>query len=225
MRSSLPKLLHPLCGRPMIGWVVAAARAAGAAKIVVVDAPGEPLRDSLPDDVITVVQQRALGTADALRAAESEISADVSVIVLNGDVPLIGSKTIAALAQARTDAGAAATILTAVIGDPSGYGRVVRAADGSVEKVVETKRPEEATDVELSIREINSGVYAFDGGSLLPALRAVGNDNAQGEYYLPDVLPILRAERGLVTAHELNDIDETLGVNDRVQLAEAGSSA
>ncbi len=225
MRSSLPKLLHPICGKPMIGWVLAAARAAGASKIVVVDAPGKPLRESLPDDVVIVVQERALGTADALRAAESEISADASVIVLNGDVPLIGSGTIAALARARSEAGAAATILTAVLEDPSGYGRIVRAQDGSIEKVVETKEIADATAAELAIREINSGIYAFDGGALLPALRAVGNDNAQGEYYLPDVLPILRAETRLVTAHELVDIDQTLQINDRVQLAEVRAVA
>jgi bifunctional UDP-N-acetylglucosamine pyrophosphorylase/glucosamine-1-phosphate N-acetyltransferase len=225
MRSSLPKLLHPICGRPMIAWVVAAAGAAGASKIVVVDAPGEPLRGSLPDDVVTVVQPRALGTADALRAAEPEISGGSSVVVLNGDVPLIGAETIAALARARSDAGAGATILTAVLEDPSGYGRVVRAPDGSVERVVETKDPRDATAAEFGIREVNSGIYAFDGGALLPALRAVRDDNAQGEYYLPDVLAILRAETLIVTAHELVDIEETLQVNDRVQLAEVRAVA
>jgi bifunctional UDP-N-acetylglucosamine pyrophosphorylase/glucosamine-1-phosphate N-acetyltransferase len=203
----------------MIGWVVAAAHAAGAGKVVVVDAPGEPLRASLDADVVSVVQEQALGTADALRAADAHIDEDASVIVLNGDVPLITTDTVAELAHTRADTGAAATILTAKVADPTGYGRVVRAADGSVEQVVETKRPEDATPAELQISEINSGVYAFAGGALLTALAEVGNHNAQGEYYLPDVLPILRGQGHLVTAFELDDLDETLGINDRVQLA------
>jgi bifunctional UDP-N-acetylglucosamine pyrophosphorylase/glucosamine-1-phosphate N-acetyltransferase len=215
----MPKLLHSICGRPMIGWAVAAARAAGAARIVVVDAPGEPLRDALADDVISVVQADALGTADALRSAQEHIDPDACVVVLNGDVPLVTPRTVAALAQAQQETGAAATILTASLADPSGYGRVVRAQDGSVEKIVETKRPEDATAAELEIREINSGIYAFAGAALAPALARVGNDNAQGEYYLPDVLPLLRRQGHLVTALQLEDADETLGVNDRVQLA------
>ena len=219
MRSRTPKLLHELCGRPMIGWVVAAARAAGARAIVVVDAPGEPLRSSLEEDVVSVVQQQALGTADALRAATAHIDPKASVVVLNGDVPLITPDTIAALARAQHETGAAATILTAILEDPTGYGRVVRAADGSVEKVVETKRPEDASHAELEIREINCGIYAFSGSALLPALARVGNDNAQREYYLPDVLPLLRRQGHLVTALAIADPDETLGVNDRVQLA------
>ena len=219
MRSRTPKLLHPICGRPMIGWVVAAARAAGAGKVVVVDAPGEPLRASLDAAIVSVVQEQAFGTAHALRAAEAHIDEDASVIVLNGDVPLITTDAVAALAQTRASAGAAATILTATVEDPTGYGRVVRAADGSVEQVVETKRPADATPAELQIQEINSGVYAFAGAALLEALALVGNDNAQSEYYLPDVLPILRGQGHLVTALELEDVDETLGINDRVQLA------
>jgi bifunctional UDP-N-acetylglucosamine pyrophosphorylase/glucosamine-1-phosphate N-acetyltransferase len=153
------------------------------------------------------------------------VDPDAPVVVLNGDVPLISPATIAALARAQRETGAAGTILTATVGDPTGYGRVVRAADGSVEKVVETKRPEDATTEELQIREINSGIYAFSGAALLPALARVGNDNAQGEYYLPDVLPLLRRQGHLVTALELEDIDETLGVNDRVQLAAVSAIA
>jgi bifunctional UDP-N-acetylglucosamine pyrophosphorylase/glucosamine-1-phosphate N-acetyltransferase len=225
MRSKNPKLLHEVCGRPMIGWVVAAARAAGAAKIVVVDAPGEPLRSVLDGDIGSVVQKQALGTADALRAAQEHLDPDACIVVLNGDVPLVRPKTVSALAQAQQETGAAATILTASFDDPTGYGRVVRAQDGTVEKVVETKKPEDATAEELEIREINVGVYAFAGSALLPALARVGNDNAQGEYYLPDVLPLLRRQGHLVTALELDDVDETLGVNDRVQLAEVRAIA
>jgi len=209
----------------MIGWVVAAAEAAGAAKIVVVDAPGEPLRPVLDDDIASVVQEQALGTADALRAATAHIDPDACIVVLNGDVPLVRPETVAALAEAQQETGAAATILTASFDDPTGYGRIVRAEDGTVERVVETKKPEDATPEELEIREINVGVYAFAGAALLPALARVGNDNAQGEYYLPDVLPLLRRQGHLVTAFELDDVSETLGVNDRVQLAEVRAIA
>lgn len=209
----------------MIGWVIAAARAADASRIVVVDAPGEPLREALDDSVATVVQERPLGTADALRAAHQHIDPDACVVVLNGDVPLVTAGTVAALARAQQDTGAAATILTASFDDPTGYGRVVRGQDGTVERVVETKKPEDATPEQLEIREINAGVYAFAGAALLPALARVGNDNAQGEYYLPDVLPLLRRQGHLVTALELHDVAETLGVNDRVQLAEVRTIA
>ena len=225
MRSKTPKLLHEVCGRPMIGWTVAAAREAGAGKIVVVDAPGQPLKPVLGDDVVSVVQEQALGTADALRSAQAHIDHDASVVVLAGDVPLIMPETIASLAQAQHETGAAATILTAIFEDPTGYGRVVRAADGTVERVVETKRPEDATTAELQVKEINVAIYAFSGAALLPALARVGNDNAQGEYYLPDVLPLLRKQGHLVTALELHDVDQTLGVNDRVQLAAVRSVA
>ena len=225
MRSRTPKLLHEVCGRPMISWSVAAAREAGAQRIVVVDAPGEPLRQTLDEDVISVVQKQPLGTADALRAAQAHIEPGACVVVLNGDVPLVTPKTVAALARSQQETGAAATILTATFADPTGYGRVVRAADGTVEKIVETKRPEDATAAELQIGEINIGVYAFGGAALLPALVRVGNHNAQGEYYLPDVLPLLRTQGHLVTALELEDVDQTLGVNDRVQLAAVRSVA
>lgn len=219
MRSKTPKLLHEVCGLPMISWSVAAARAAGAGKIVVVDAPGEPLKAVLGDDVTSVVQQRALGTADALRAAQAHVDHDATVVVLAGDVPLVTADTIASLARAQRETGAAATILTAEFEDPTGYGRVVRGPDGTVEKVVETKRPDDATPDELKIKEINVAIYAFSGAALVPALARVGNDNAQREYYLPDVLPLLRTQGHLVTALELHDVEQTLGVNDRVQLA------
>jgi bifunctional UDP-N-acetylglucosamine pyrophosphorylase/glucosamine-1-phosphate N-acetyltransferase len=219
MRSTTPKLLHELCGRPMIGWVVAAAKRAEASRIVVVDAPGEPLRPALDDDVLSVVQEQALGTADAVKAALAHIDPEACVLVLNGDMPLVTAQTVAALAQAQRDSGAAATILTASYDDPSGYGRVVRAADGTVEKVVETKKPDDATPEEHAIREINAGLYAFAGAALIPALARVANHNAQGEFYLPDVLPLLRRQGHLVTALELDDVQQTLGVNDRVQLA------
>jgi bifunctional UDP-N-acetylglucosamine pyrophosphorylase / glucosamine-1-phosphate N-acetyltransferase len=219
MRSAVPKLLHPLCGRPMVGWPIAAARDAGAAKIVVVDGPDRALAPSLEDDVVVAVQVRPLGTADAVRAATQQIDPDGTVVVLSGDVPLITAQTIRGLVQAHSRSGAAATIVTAVLDDPTGYGRVVRAPDGTVERVVETKAPGDATEFELHIREINTGVFAFDGASLIAALDEVRADNAQGEHYLPDVLPILRERERTVVAFAIPDPDDTLGVNDRCALA------
>ena len=226
MRSRVPKLLHPLCGRPMIGWPVAAACAAGASKVVVVDAPGEPLREHLDEDVVTVVQDRARGTADAVLAARAHLPADDSpVIVINGDVPLITGETLLDLVRAHAAAGAAATVLSAIVEDPSGYGRIVRRADGSVERIVETKAPGDATAEELQINEISTGIFAFAGGKLAGALDQVGTDNAQGEYYLPDVVPILSRAGQVVSAHVIADPQETFGVNDRVQLAEVRAVA
>ncbi len=219
MRSETPKLLHPLCGQPMIAWPVAAAKASGAASVVVVDAPARPLADVLPVDVTVAVQHEPLGTADAVKAAAGSIGAGDTVIVLHGDAPLITGETLAALASAHERSGAAATMATAVLDDPTGYGRVVRAPDGTVEKVVETKRPGDATELELHIREVNTGVFAFEGGALLAALDEVGTGNAQGEYYLPDVLPVLRRHERTVVAFEVDDPAITHGVNDRVGLA------
>jgi bifunctional UDP-N-acetylglucosamine pyrophosphorylase/glucosamine-1-phosphate N-acetyltransferase len=225
MRSAVPKLLHPLCGRPMVGWPVAAARDAGAAKIVVVDGPDLSLAPSLEDDVVVSVQARPLGTADAVRAAAEQIDPDGTVVVLSGDVPLITPQTIRGLAQAHARSGAAATIVTAVLADPTGYGRIVRAPDGTVERVVETKAPGDATEFELHIREVNTGVFAFAGASLIAALDEVRADNAQGEHYLPDVLPILRERERTVVAYEIPDPDDTLGVNDLCALAEVRAIA
>jgi bifunctional UDP-N-acetylglucosamine pyrophosphorylase / glucosamine-1-phosphate N-acetyltransferase len=221
MRSKTPKLLHPICGKPMIWWTVAAAREAGAAKIVVVDAAGEPLKPTLAEidpAVQVVVQEVARGTADAVKAAVPHIDPGAPVIVLNGDVPLITTATIAALAKAHADSDAAATVLSSIFSDPSGYGRIVRDDEGSVIKIVETKKAGDATAEELRINEINSGIYAFDGDKLPDALARVRSDNAQGEYYLPDVLGILRSDGHRVAASPLASEEETLGVNDRVQL-------
>jgi bifunctional UDP-N-acetylglucosamine pyrophosphorylase / glucosamine-1-phosphate N-acetyltransferase len=221
MRSTTPKLLHAICGKPMIWWTVTAAREAGASRIVVVDAAGEPLKPVLAEidpDVQVVVQKVARGTADAVKAAVPHVDPSAPVIVLNGDVPLITATTISALTEAHVTSSAAATVLSSIFSDPSGYGRIVRDGDGSVTKIVETKKAGDATDAELEIKEINSGIYAFDGDKLPDALERVQSDNAQGEYYLPDVLGILRSDGHTVAASPLASEEETLGINDRVQL-------
>ncbi len=218
MRSEKPKLLHEVCGRPIIAWPVAAALAAGAGKVVVVQGPARPLEGWLDGKVTTAVQEEARGTADAVKAAAAHIDADDTVIVLNADHPLITAETLSGLAEAHAHSGAAATLATAVLDDPTGYGRVVRAPDGTVERVVETKMAGDANDLELHIREIATGIYAFEGAALLAALEEVRPHNAQGELYLPDVLPVIRGRERSVQAHEIGDAS-ALGVNDRVQLA------
>jgi bifunctional UDP-N-acetylglucosamine pyrophosphorylase/glucosamine-1-phosphate N-acetyltransferase len=218
MRSATPKMLHPLCGRPLVLWPVLAAQAAGADKVVVVDGPKRALADVLPAGVVTVVQEEQLGTADAVRAAAPHIAPDAQVVILMGDVPLITAEAIADLAQAHPGG---ATMLTMVLDDPGSYGRVVRNQDGTVARVVEAKGAAgDATAEQLAIREVNTGIYCFDGGALTEALGRVTNDNAQGEYYLPDVLPLMTTH-----AHVADDHALTLGVNDRVHLAEVAAIA
>ena len=228
MRSDVQKLLHPLCGMPIIAWPVAAARAAGAAKIVVVDSPERRLEDavaSVNGDLAVAIQQRPLGTADAVKAATPEIGEQETVVVINGDAPLITAATLRALVEDHERAGAAATIATMVLEDPAGYGRIVRAPDGTVERVVETKTPGDASELELHIREVNTGMFAFETRALIAALQEVRADNSQGEQYLPDVIPILREHERTVIAHELTDPIELLQVNDRCQLAEVTAIA
>lgn len=220
MRSATPKVLHPLCGRPLLAWPIAAAREAGAAKVVVVGGPDRVLEPALPEDAILAVQEEPRGTADAVLAAAPHIDRDAPVVVLSGDVPLLTGEAIRQLVATHAQHGAAATMLTMVLDDPSGYGRVVRGPDGAVERVVETKKPGDATPGELEIREVNGGIYAFAGGDLLDALRDVKPDNAQGELYLPDVLPLLRARDRVVAAHTVDDAALALGVNDRAGLAQ-----
>ena len=218
MRSRTPKMLHDLCGRPMIGWPVAAALGAGATKVVVVGGADRAIEGHLPDGVALAVQAQANGTGGAVLAAADHIG-DGPVLVLNGDVPLVTAEALTGLLEAHAGTGGAATVATMVLDDPRGYGRVVRAADGSLERVVETKRPGDATAEELRIGEVNSGVYVFDGARLLEALRRLDTANAQGELYLPGVLELLARDGARVAAHLVADAGLLLGVNDRVELA------
>ncbi|GAC1490841.1 MAG: bifunctional UDP-N-acetylglucosamine diphosphorylase/glucosamine-1-phosphate N-acetyltransferase GlmU [Solirubrobacteraceae bacterium] len=222
MRSQTPKVLHELCGRPMILWPVAAALAAGAARIVVVGGPDRALADELPDGVELAVQAEPRGTGDAVLAAAPQLDGPETVIVLAGDVPLITATFISELAAAHHGA---ATMATMILADPSGYGRVVRDGDGNDERVVETKQPGDASAAQLELREVNTGIFAFDGAKLLSALRRVKPDNAQGEYYLPDALAVLRADGEHVGAHLADDPALLLGVNDRVGLAAVRAEA
>jgi bifunctional UDP-N-acetylglucosamine pyrophosphorylase / glucosamine-1-phosphate N-acetyltransferase len=219
MKSDTPKVLHPICGRPMIGWPIRAAQEAGAGRVIVVDGPQRRLADQLPDGVEVATQEEPNGTGDAVRSAADQIGRDDTVLILMGDVPLITAEAITGLAGAHEESGAAATMATMELEDPTGYGRVIRASDGSVERVVETKTAGDATPEEQAIREVNTGIYAFAGGDLVDALGRLNADNAQGELYLPDVLPVLRGRGGSVVAHRIDDVTLALGVNDRADLA------
>jgi bifunctional UDP-N-acetylglucosamine pyrophosphorylase / glucosamine-1-phosphate N-acetyltransferase len=225
MRSSTPKMLHPVCGRPLVAWPILAAREAGAGRVAVIVSPGRDISAGLPEGVETVEQPQPDGTGGAIRAALPLIEATETVLVLSGDVPLISTETIAALLDAHASSGAAATLLTVELDDPGSYGRVVRNAQGEVERVVEAKAAGDADAAQLAIREINAGTYAFDAAPLAAALRSLSNDNAQGEYYLPDAIPALREAGHTVAAHLADDLATTMGVNNRVDLAAVETEA
>ncbi|HEY4896872.1 MAG TPA: bifunctional UDP-N-acetylglucosamine diphosphorylase/glucosamine-1-phosphate N-acetyltransferase GlmU [Solirubrobacteraceae bacterium] len=227
MRSAKPKALHELCGRPMVLWPVAAAREAGAGRIVVVDSPARALAAVLPKGVELAVQPTTNGTGGAVAAAIEQLSdgtgpeleAEAAVVVLSGDVPLVSSSALGELIDAHRESGAAATMASTVLADPAGYGRVVRDGEGNVERVVETKGTGDTTQAEREIREVNTGIFVFATGALRAALPRLTADNAQGELYLPQVLDILRADGRAVAAHVVDDERLVLGVNDRSALA------
>jgi bifunctional UDP-N-acetylglucosamine pyrophosphorylase/glucosamine-1-phosphate N-acetyltransferase len=225
MRSDVPKVLHDLCGRPLGLWPVFAALEAGAGRVVVVESPERPLAELLPEGVESVVQPKPDGTGGAMVATAPFIDPAAPVVVLSGDVPLVSAEAIAALVEAHREGGAAATMVTTVLDDPSGYGRVVRDPDGAVAKVVETKEAGDASAAERAIREVNAGIYAFDAAALLAVLPLLTPDNAQGELYLPQTLDLLRASGSAVAAHAVEDARLVLGVNDRVALADVRAVA
>jgi bifunctional UDP-N-acetylglucosamine pyrophosphorylase/glucosamine-1-phosphate N-acetyltransferase len=235
MRSSTPKVLHEVCGRPMVLWPVIAAREAGAERVVVVDSPARALEAALPEYAEIAVQPEPDGTggavaaalahldspdtrADGSRASDSS-AADEVVVVLSGDVPLVSAEVIRELLRTHAREGAAATIVTARLDDPRGYGRIIRDRDGGVERVVETKTDGDASAREREVNEVNAGIYAFSAGALRTALPELGAENAQRERYLPEVLGPLIASGGTIAAHVLEDPLAMLGVNDRAALA------
>jgi bifunctional UDP-N-acetylglucosamine pyrophosphorylase / glucosamine-1-phosphate N-acetyltransferase len=228
MRSDTPKVLHDLCGRPMLLWPVLAALEAGAGRVVVVDSPVRALAPVLPDGVELAVQERPNGTGGAAAAAMAKLDAEsprgsdplAPLVVLSGDVPLVSAAAIRALVQAHREGGAAVTIATTFLDDPAGYGRVVRDSDGAVVRVVETKRPGDASEEELAIREVNTGIFAFDVDALREALPRLRAENAQGELYLPQALEAIRGAGMAVASHAIEDRRMVLGVNDRVALAQ-----
>ncbi len=228
MRSRTPKVLHELCGLPMVLWPVRAALAAGAGQVVVVDSPERALAGVLPEGVRLAVQPQSDGTGGAVVAGLAELDSDdveAPVVVLSGDVPLVSAETIVELVRAHEAGGAGATMASTVLDDPSGYGRVVRDANGAVVSVVETKTDGDATPEQLLIREVNTGIYVFSPAALREALPRLSAENAQGELYLPQALDLIRSDGGTVAAHALADQRLVLGVNDRAALAQVRALA
>ncbi len=220
MKSALPKVLHRVGGKPMLQHVLDAAAAAGSKKkIVVVGFGGEKVKEAIGSQAVFVEQSEQLGTGHAVMQAREEIEAfGGTVMVLCGDTPLLSGALLRDLYEKHASSGAQATVLTAVLPDATGYGRIVRAADGTVQKIVEQK---DASEKERQIREVNSGIYCFEAKPLLEALGQLGCDNAQSEYYLTDVLEILNKKGEKVGAVAAEDYEATLGINSRVQLAKA----
>jgi bifunctional UDP-N-acetylglucosamine pyrophosphorylase / glucosamine-1-phosphate N-acetyltransferase len=223
MRSALPKVLHAAGGRALIEHALRAAASLSPASIVViVGHQADLLKDALGKrlGLSFAVQEPQLGTGHALLQAEPLLKgATGTLVLLSGDVPLLRTATLTRLVDTHRARNAAATVLTAVVADPAGYGRIVR-EDGQIAAIVEHK---DASAAQREIREINSGVYAFEIAPLFGALRDIGASNAQGEYYLPDLVTIYR-NRGLtVETVTLDDRREILGVNARKELAEVGS--
>lgn len=214
MHSRQPKVFHELCGRPLIGYALRTARAVGDRIVIVVGREAEGVRAIAGDGVTIVEQRERLGTGHAVQQARAGCS-DGAVLVLPGDVPLLTAETLQRLVRHHAATGAAATLLSAMVDKPHGYGRVLR-QNGRVKRIVEDR---DATDDEKKVAEINTSVYCFDGRRLWAALAEVRPDNDQGEYYLTDVIGILARAGARVEAVSVADPVEALGVNDRKQLA------
>jgi bifunctional UDP-N-acetylglucosamine pyrophosphorylase/glucosamine-1-phosphate N-acetyltransferase len=219
MRSSVPKMLHPVCGRPMIAWPVLAAYEAGAERVCVIVSPDRDLSGALPNGIETIVQPASDGTGGAMRAALDAIATSDEVVVLNGDHPLITAELISELLEVHHAQQAAATVMTVDVDRPIEQGRIVRDAAGGLDRIVETKHPEDVPDEVLAIREVNTNTFAFTGRALAEAVPRLGNDNPAGEYYIGDLLPLLRESGLRVIAHKVGDSVVNQGVNTRAELA------
>jgi len=220
MKSKLYKVLHPVAGRPMVLHVIKQLQSLELETLITVVGHGsEEVMKRIGNSSKFVIQEEQLGTGHAVLQAEELLqNKQGTTLVVCGDTPLITAETYKSLLKHHEETGAKATILSAKAPNPTGYGRIVRNEQGEVERIVEHK---DATEEELLIDEINTGTYCFDNVALFEALQNVSNDNAQGEYYLPDVIEILRKASEKVSAYVTDDFDETMGINDRIALAEA----
>ncbi|MBT2627320.1 bifunctional UDP-N-acetylglucosamine diphosphorylase/glucosamine-1-phosphate N-acetyltransferase GlmU [Bacillus sp. ISL-32] len=220
MKSKLYKVLHPVCGKPMVEHVVDEALKLSLAKLVTIVGHGaEDVKKQLGEKSEYALQAEQLGTAHAVKQAKPFLTGEKGVtIVICGDTPLLTAETMEAMLKEHKEKDAKATILTAVADDPAGYGRIIRSESGAVQKIVEHK---DASDQERLVKEINTGTYCFDNEALFRVIEQVSNDNVQGEYYLPDVIEILKNEGETVAAYQTGNFQETLGVNDRVALSQA----
>lgn len=220
MKSKTPKVLHRLCGRPMIAWVYDAIDAVPRARTLVVLGEGADVAHQLlPEEAEVVIQEQPLGTGDAVRACEEKLKGfNGDILVMYGDTPLVTAGELKGLLTAHAAAAPACTLMTVSVGDPAHYGRVCRDADGRVTRIVEER---DASEAERQICEVNAGVYVCDASRLWAALAEVGSDNVQGEVYLTDVAEVLARRGEVVLAHEAPDPLAFLGVNSRVELARA----
>ena len=220
MKSKMPKVLHKVCGKPLSKWVIDASEAAGADKVcAVVGHKAETVKEVLGDVCEFALQAEQKGTGHAVMQAIDVIkNSKGEVVILNGDTPLITAETINKAIEYHKNNGNQATVITAILDDATGYGRIVRDNDGSVLKIVEQK---DASKEEKKINEVNSGMYVFDAQSLVYALDKITPNNAQGEYYLTDTLEILLSASKKIGGYAISDNDEIRGINDRVQLNEA----
>ncbi|MYL31933.1 bifunctional UDP-N-acetylglucosamine diphosphorylase/glucosamine-1-phosphate N-acetyltransferase GlmU [Halobacillus halophilus] len=220
MKSKLYKVLHPVGGKPMVQHVVDQLNTLDLSELITVVGFGaEKVQEQLGSDSHYVVQKEQLGTGHAVQQAD-DILADKegTTVVVCGDTPLLTAETLQKLLDHHEAQHAKATILTAHAEEPHGYGRVIRGGNGQVERIVEQK---DASEEEQAIQEINTGTYCFDNALLFDALKNVSNDNVQGEYYLPDVVEILKDRGETISAYQTPEFSESLGVNDRVALAKA----
>lgn len=217
MKSKLPKVLHKVCGRTMLNHVIDVAKGSMVQECIVVVGHGaEDVKESLTPDVKTVLQKEQLGTGHALMMAEAHID-DGTILVLCGDGPLITEETLNRTVAYHREGNFKATVLTTDLANPKGLGRIVRNAEGQLEKIVEEK---DATEEEKAIIEVNSGIYCFDGEILKEALPKLKNENAQKEYYLTDILSIIRNMGFGVGVYKLEEYEEIMAVNSREQLAD-----
>ena len=222
MKSKTPKVLHRICGKPILEYVINASRNADVEKnYVIIGHGGEEVRKEFNDPNIIfktqpIGDEYPYGTGYAVMQAIDYIEDNSNVIILYGDTPLITDKTIEKFISYHREYNYDGTVLTAFVDDPTGYGRIVRDESGNILRIVEHK---DASEEEIRINEINSGIYCFNGKYLKYALGKINNDNAQGEYYITDVIKILKEEGHRVGAYIIDDAKEIHGINSRVQLA------
>jgi len=220
MKSRKPKVLHELCGKPMIVWVNEAIQAVKPDRTLVVLGDGvEEVHQVLPQSTEAVMQERQLGTGDAVRAAREALAGfEGDILVMCGDTPLVTGEALAGLLETHGSKAPACTLMTVKLDDPSHYGRICRDADGRVTHIVEHR---DASDEDKKICDVNAGVYVFEAPALWEALAEVGTDNSQGEVYLTDAIGIMAGHGQVVLAHTVEDPSVVLGVNSRLDLARA----
>jgi len=213
MKSDLTKVLHPICGRPMVWYVAALARMVGAEKtVVVVGHQASTVMEAMAGEALTyAVQEEQMGSAHAvLQAGDALRGFNGDVLILCGDVPLLLPSTIEALLDSHRSHGGVITVMTALLDDPGSYGRIVKNEAGEVLKIVEAR---DANEEEKAIREINTGIYCARNGFLFEAVQKIGNTNAQGEYYFTDIFEIARKQRRRTGSFILPDPSEAMGIN------------